>query len=210
MTGNIDSVLGHEVLFSAPYKLDKLGSVVGNGPKASCRKDFSGVGSVDSKRYAIISSTGVSDAGGPGVNTREAKDFLVEQAVQQAGLENESLSDIEKRMMYFVENDATSCEDPLALNDEFEAKCDTAEYEAKMSRLLHHAYKRLKADDPERVRRWQEAMRLLSKGDHYLPVLWEAEFPSELPIRDFLKPFGVGLLIAVVIAIVTFLVVARH
>jgi hypothetical protein len=136
------------------------------------------------------------------VNTKEAKDFVVEQAVQQAALEKESISDIEKRMMYFVENDPTSCEDPLALNEEFEANCDTVEYEAKMSRLLHHAYKRLKADDPERVRNWQEAMNLLCKGDHYLPVLWDAEFPSEQPIRDFLKPFGIGVLIAIALALI--------
>jgi len=109
-----------------------------------------------------------------------------------------------------VENDAASCDDPLELIDEFEAQCNTTEYEAKMSRLLHHSYKRLKAENPERMRHWQEAMRLLSKGDHYLPVLWDAEFPSEHPIRDFLKPFAVGLLTAVVIAIVVFLFALRH
>ena len=145
------------------------------------------------------------------MNTKEAKDFLVEQAVQQAALENESLSVIEKRMMYFVENDATSCLNPVELNDEFEAQCDTTAYEAKMSRLLHHAYRRLQADDPERLRTWKEAMSLLYKGDHYLPVLWEAEFPSEHPIGDFLRPFGVGVLLALVIAIIIFLVVvSRH
>lgn len=112
--------------------------------------------------------------------------------------------------MYFVENDSSSCADPLELNDEFEAQCDTAEYEAKMSRLLHDAYKRLKIENPEGARNWKKAMRLLSKGDHYLPVLCGAEFPTENPIADFLKPFGVGLLIAVVIAIVIFLMGMRH
>jgi hypothetical protein len=36
------------------------------------------------------------------VNTKEAKDFLVGQAVEQAALDKESLSDIEKRMMYLT------------------------------------------------------------------------------------------------------------
>ena len=67
------------------------------------------------------------------------------------------LSDIEKRMMYFVENDATSCVDSLELNEEFEAQCNTAEYEAKMSRLLHNAYTRIKAEDPGKVRNWKES-----------------------------------------------------
>jgi hypothetical protein len=140
------------------------------------------------------------------MNTKQAKDFLVQQAVEQAALEDVPLSDIEKRMMYFVENDATSCGDPLELNDEFEAQCDTAEYETKMSRLLHHAYTRIKAEDPGKVRNWKESMSLLHKGDHYLPVLWAANFPSEHPARDFLKPFGVGLLIALIVAIVIFVV----
>ena len=136
------------------------------------------------------------------MNNKEAKDFLVDQAVEQAALDKDSLSEIEKLMMYFAENDPTSCEDPVALNDEFEAECDTAEYEAKMSRLLHHAYDRLKSENPEGVRKWREAMNLLSKGDHYLPVLWDAEFPSEHPIRDFLKPFGIGVLIAIALALI--------
>ena len=78
-----------------------------------------------------------------------------------------------------------------------------------MSRLLHHAYERLKAESPDRVRNWKDAIRLLSRGDHYLPVLWDADFPSDHPIRDFLKPVGFGFLLAVV-AIVAILVALRR
>ena len=88
------------------------------------------------------------------MKTKQAKDFLVQQAAEQAARENVPLSDIEKRMMYFTESDATSCDNPLELNDEFEAQYDTPEYEAKISRLLHHAYERLKGEDPERVHAW--------------------------------------------------------
>jgi hypothetical protein len=86
------------------------------------------------------------------MNTKEAKDFLVEQAVEQAALDNLSLSDLEKRMMYFTESDPVSCQNPVELNDEFEAQYDTQEYEAKMAQLLTHAYQRVKED---------------RKGDHY-------------------------------------------
>ena len=58
------------------------------------------------------------------MKTKQAKDFLVQQAAEQAARENVPLSDIEKRMMYFTESDATSCDNPLELNDEFEAQYD--------------------------------------------------------------------------------------
>ena len=130
------------------------------------------------------------------MKTKQAKDFLVQQATEQAARENAQLSDIEKKMMYFTESDSTSCDSPLELNAEFEAQYDTAAYEAKISRLLHHAYERLKGEDPERVREWKLAIRTLRKGDHYLLVPWDSAPPSEHPIRDFLKPVGIGVLIA--------------
>jgi hypothetical protein len=118
------------------------------------------------------------------MNAKEAKDFLVQRTTEQAALEHVSLSDLEKRMMYFVENDPTSCANPLELNDEFEAQHDTTEYEAKIARLLNHTYRRLKEDDPEKTRTWDGAMRTLCNGDHYLPVLWEANRPGENLKRD--------------------------
>jgi hypothetical protein len=104
------------------------------------------------------------------MRVREAKDFLVQQTAEQAALENVPLSDLEKRMMYFTET-GDFPEDPIALNDAFEAKYDTDEYEAKISKLMHHAYLRVKKDNPEGLRRWKEAMGVLSKGDHYILVL---------------------------------------
>jgi hypothetical protein len=56
------------------------------------------------------------------MNPREAKDFLVQQTAKQALLENLSLADLEKRMMYFSESDPASCAKPLELNEEFEAQ----------------------------------------------------------------------------------------
>jgi len=111
-------------------------------------------------------------------------------------MEGVPFSDLEKRMMYFVENEEMP-EDPLKLNEEFEAEYDSEEYESKISRLLHHAYARLKKDNPEAVRKWKEAIETLSEGDHYLPVLWAASYPVERPPYDALKLFGTGLLVVV-------------
>jgi len=49
------------------------------------------------------------------MNNKQAKDFLVQQAAEQASLEAVPLSDLEKRMMYFTESDASSCEYPIEL-----------------------------------------------------------------------------------------------
>ena len=99
-------------------------------------------------------------------------------------------------MMYFTESD-DSCVSPLELNEEFEAKYDTAEYEPKISRLLHEAHKRLKDENPEKSRNWNLAIRMLRKGDHYILVLWDVAPQSDHPMRDFFMPIGIGVLIAI-------------
>src|SRR5215470_8568837 len=81
------------------------------------------------------------------------------------------------------------------MNEEFEAKYDTTEYEAQISRLLHHAYDRLKTEGPERKRNWDQAIRTLRKGDHYLLVLWDVRPAGERPAHDSLKLFATAVLI---------------
>ncbi len=83
----------------------------------------------------------------------EAKDFIVQQTSEQAQREGLALSDLERRMMYFTESE-DAVENPIALNKEFEAQYDIAEYETKIARLLIHAYRRLKEENPEGVRLW--------------------------------------------------------
>jgi hypothetical protein len=132
----------------------------------------------------------------------EAKDFLVHQTAEQAALENVPLSDLEKRMMYFTETDEYP-EDPIALNDAFEAEYDTDEYEAKTHALLHRAYERLQMVRPEAILTWDEAISLRAKGDHYVSILWgdyhAKERPQEPPPYDpldSLKLLGTALLVA--------------
>jgi hypothetical protein len=124
------------------------------------------------------------------MDTKQAKDFLVEQAAEQAAIEGVPLADLEKRMMYFTESDPASCPDPVALNDEFEAQFETPEYEAKMVKLFEHARRRLRKDDPGRSRSWDEAVSELTKGDHYILILLGllgSPVALERPKHDFLK-----------------------
>ncbi len=127
---------------------------------------------------------------------REAKDLLLQQTAEQAELEGIPLSELEKRMMYFTETEECP-EDPIKLNEEFDAEYDTAEYEAKISKLLHHAYNRIKKENPETAREWDAALQQLRKGDHYVLVLWDLP-SSERPPYDQLKLFGTALLVIAV------------
>ena len=139
------------------------------------------------------------------MKNKQAKDFLVQQVAEQAARESIPLTDIETKMMYFTENDPASCDNPAELNDQFEAKYDTAEYEIKISRLLHHASDRLKAEDPTGRRNWDEAIRTLRKGAHYLLVLWDLKPRSDRPKGDSLKLLGAALLIVAGILVAVFL-----
>ena len=119
------------------------------------------------------------------MRVQEAKDFLVQQAEEQAQLEGVPLAELEKRMMYFTEGpDAT--ENPIKLNEEFEEQFNTSEYETKIAKLLCHAYKRLKRNDESKANVWKESVRKLKEGDHYLIVLLEMVPRSDHPKRDFL------------------------
>ncbi len=104
-------------------------------------------------------------------------------------------------MMYFTESDPASCDNPIDLNGEFEEKYDTEEYEIKMSRLLHHAYKRLKHEDAEKLSNWHEAIHTLRKGDHNILVLLDvdSELVQQGPRFLVAIAWGVGLGIALVI-----------
>jgi len=135
------------------------------------------------------------------MDTRKAKDFLVQQTAEQAALENVPLSDLEKRMMYFTESDSASCDNPIDLNKEFEEHYDTEEYERKISRLLNHAFKRVKGEDPEKLRNWNQAIHILRKGDHYILVLLDvdSELVHQGPRIWRAIVWGIGLGIALVI-----------
>ena len=107
----------------------------------------------------------------PHMQVREAKDFLVQQTAEQAQLENVPFSALERRMMYFTETGECP-EDPIALNDAFEAEYDTTAYEKKISLLMARAYRRIKRESPEKLRLWNDAFSALSKGDHYILLFW--------------------------------------
>ena len=147
------------------------------------------------------------------MDTKQAKDFFVMQAAEQAAIDGVPLSDIEKRMMYFTESDPASCPDPLSLNDEFAAQFEAPEYEAKMFKLLEHASERLRKEDPERACHWDEAVGELMKGDHYILVLLGlsgALAGADRPKHDSLKLLGTAVLVATGFLLASFMAAKFH
>lgn len=96
-------------------------------------------------------------------------------------------------MMYFTEG-RTAVEDPIQLNEEFEAQYDTLTYEKKVAQLMKHAYKHLKNEHSPEKETWDRAIRCLKRGDHYILVMWGDSSPFTT-----LVGFGLGVLILAVI-----------
>jgi len=147
------------------------------------------------------------------MKVREAKNFLVHQAVEQASLENVPFSDLERRMMYFTES-GEMLESPFELNAAFEGEYNSAEYEVKVSKLMSHAYARLKKEDPSSARIWDDSVQELRKGDHYLLVFLDQAPIGSAPGKHmfgwtFWKVLGIGILVLIV-GLVVFTVMLHY
>jgi hypothetical protein len=138
------------------------------------------------------------------MRVNEAKDFLVQKTAEQANREGLPLSDLEKRMMYFTESD-DAVENPTALHEEFEAAYDSTEYESKIAGLLGRAYQRLKEERSGAVQTWDEAIKELKKGDHYLLVMWAEHWVAARP-WGFWKTMGASFVLVVLLLLLMTLV----
>ena len=105
------------------------------------------------------------------MRVREAKDFLVEQIRQQALQEGVPLDDLEIQMLYFTEKKSLSGETAKLVED-FDQAYNARAYEKKISHLIQHAYRRLKKGNSSDKDTWNDAIRRLKKGDHYILVMW--------------------------------------
>ncbi len=133
------------------------------------------------------------------LRTQQAKAFLISQVVEEAERENVSLSEVERKMLYFTEAEE-SLPDIYEVNDQFEREYDSSAYEKKIAGLLRSAFRRNRQESPEGENRWKQAIADLRKEDHYLLVMVDQSLqPSEA------MAWGLGLGIGVGISIVLFL-----
>jgi hypothetical protein len=100
-----------------------------------------------------------------------AKEFLIARIVEEAAREGISLSEVERKMLYFS---GTSWR-PLNIIDaidEFEGYYNQQEYEDKIAALIRNARKRAhEVKNKQELRAWSDAIRVLSEGNHYLLVM---------------------------------------
>jgi hypothetical protein len=82
-----------------------------------------------------------------------------------------------------------------------------ATYEAKIGKLLRHAHTRVKNESPELSQRWNDSVRALKKGDHYLLVLLD-EGPSGNPAGWFLGVISKRPVLTAAVAVGLIVVVA--
>ncbi len=133
-----------------------------------------------------------------------AKQFFISKVIAEAEFEHVSLSEIEKKMLYFTEAHP-SLPDIYEVNAEFERDYDSDEYETKIAGLLKNARDRDSHSSPAWEQEWKDALNVLRKEDHYILVLLYSAFPeyrrSLLPthrVRDYVIYIAIGLAVVCV------------
>ena len=138
-----------------------------------------------------------------------AKQFLISKVIEEAGIEQVRLSEVEKKMLYFTEVQP-SLPDIYEINANFERDYDSDEYEAKIAGLLKNARDHDRQSSPGREQEWKEALDALKNEDHYILVMVSQAFalgpasPGGHRERDFLIYIGLGIGIFLVLLFVSF------
>jgi len=104
------------------------------------------------------------------MDSTTAKQFLISKVIGEAELEHISLSEVEKKMLYFTESNP-SFPDIYEVNAEFERTCDSDEYEMKISRLLRNAREVDRKESLLKEQQWKDALEALKNEDHYILVM---------------------------------------
>lgn len=101
------------------------------------------------------------------VTTHAAVDFIVAQIVDEAARRAITVSDVERKVLYFAES-ADTPRSMVELMEAFERDYDESEYEQKISDLLRSAHKRTRSSDKDA---WAAALKRLRHSDVYLGVM---------------------------------------
>ncbi len=135
------------------------------------------------------------------MDSAAAKQFLISKVIEEAEFEHLSLTEVERKMLYFTEVHPT-LPDIYEVNAEFERDYDSDKYEAKIVGLLKNARNRDHAQSPTLNQEWQDAIEALKEEDHYILVMVYCAFPEYrkalLPthrIRDYVIYVAIGILV---------------
>jgi hypothetical protein len=111
-------------------------------------------------------------------SVKQAKDFLAGRIAAEASRENVSLSETERKMLYWSETDWT-LPDMKSVGAEFDRDYDQKEYERKIGGLVANIIAERHHHNEAEEAKWDGAVDKLSEGDHYLTVLINEGNPSE-------------------------------
>ena len=145
------------------------------------------------------------------MDSAAAKQFLISKVIEEARFERASLSEVERKMLYFTEVHP-SLPDIYEVNAEFERDYDSDEYEAKIAGLLKNARNRDRKNSRVGTQQWEDAIDLLRNEDHYILVMVYSAFPEYrktlLPthrLRDYVIYIAIGVAVVLVaIAVATY------
>jgi hypothetical protein len=131
-------------------------------------------------------------------SAREAKEYLIGRILAQAKQDGVTLSEIERKMLYFSETGWT-LPGMLEINAEFDRDYNEVEYEDKIEQLIRN----LRASQDEAAEReWLSAVTILTSEDHYLLVLIDAagqKTPTPRPPGDFRRLILTAAVVVVVL-----------
>lgn len=99
----------------------------------------------------------------------EAPAFFEQRILEQADAERLSLSSDERLMLRWSESEPESVADP-ALAERLTSQISDDQYEEKIAGLVTRSYAADIARDPTAKKRWADAFRVLSQGDHYILI----------------------------------------
>jgi hypothetical protein len=133
---------------------------------------------------------------------REAKEFLISEVVEEAQHQNVTLSEVERKMLYFTESGWT-LPDIVKVNEDFDSEYDQDEYEQKIAKLVKEADRRIRKAAGDDYEKWWGAIRFLQREDHYISVM--IRLAGLRPRGDQLRLFVAALGIVSVIAVWGFL-----
>ena len=128
---------------------------------------------------------------------------MVDRIVSQAQRDRVSLSDVERKILYFSET-AWTLPDMAEVNQEFDSNYDQGKFEQKIRAIVRNI-QRAPIPDKGEEHGWDQALRVLRGEDHYLLVLIDSA-GTVRPRGDLIKLVLTALVIvgALVAAMVFF------
>lgn len=109
------------------------------------------------------------------MTVKDANDFFSQKIIQSANRENISFDSLEKKMLYW----SSEQEDP-ELEKKFAENHNDADYEKKVRDLLRKSYSYDREYDPEEIKKYTNAYRVLRQGDHYLLVMLNGSIGNKI------------------------------